>query len=39
MSCDKFVLNQLSFNGKKNGSMTEGSDYIKLEIKMRHFKK
>ena len=35
MSHDKFLLNQLTFNGRTNGSMTEGPkqfDFTTLKI-------
>ena len=41
MTCGKFLLDQLAFNGRTNSSMTEGpkqSDCLKLETKMRRFK-
>ena len=41
MPHDKFLLNQLAFNGRANGSMTERPkqfDYLKLGIKVRRFK-
>ena len=41
MSCDKFVLDQLAFNGRANGSMMERpkqSDCLKLGIKVGRFK-
>ena len=41
MTCGKFLLDQLVFNGRANGFMTEGlkqSDYLKLGIKVRRFK-
>ena len=42
MSREIFLLDQLIFNGKANGSITKGLkqyDYIKLKIKIKYFKK
>ena len=42
MPRDKFLLDQLTFNGRANGFMTEGpkqSDCLKLKTKVRRFKK
>ena len=41
MSYDKFLLEQLIFNSRANGSMIEGpkqSDYLKLRTKVKRFK-
>ena len=41
MTRDKFLLDQLAFNGRANGSMTEGpkqSDCLNLGTKVRRFK-
>ena len=38
----KFLLNQLTFNGRTNGSMTEGPkqyDFLILRTKVESFKK
>ena len=41
MTRGKFLLDQLTFNGKANGSMTKGpkqSEYLKLGTKVGRFK-
>ena len=41
MPRDKLLLDQVAFNGRANGSMTEGpkqSDYLKLGTKVGRFK-
>ena len=41
MSCDKFLLDQLTFNGKTNGSMTKWPkqfDFTTLRTNVKDFK-